>query len=63
MKKLDDLIKLQSQVLQTELGDAYMHGLVNGLLTAKSVLQNKQEPLFQKISDKYIQIINPKTSI
>ena len=56
MKELDNLIKLQSEVLQTELADSYMHGLVNGLLTAKSVLQNEQEVLFTKVGDKYVQV-------
>lgn len=57
MKELDDLIKLQSEVLQTELGDAYMHGLANGLITAKSTLEGKEYPLFEKIGGKYVQVI------
>ena len=56
IKELDDLIHLQGEVLQTELGDAYMHGLANGLLTAKSVFTGKQEPLFEKVGGKYLQI-------
>ena len=54
--QLDDLIKLQSEVLQTELGDAYMHGLANGLLTAKATLSGESQPLFEKIGGGYIQV-------
>lgn len=56
-RQLNDLIHLQGKVLQTPISDAYMHGLVNGLLTAKSLITGKQEPLFKKFGDKYIQVI------
>ena len=62
MKELDDLIKLQSKVLQTELADPYMHGIVNGLLTDKSVLQDNQEVLFTKLGNKYIQVYEGRKS-
>lgn len=53
---LDKNIHLQAEVLQTELKDEYMFGLINGLITAKSIILDEQQPLFRNVGDKYLQI-------
>lgn len=58
IKQLDKLIHLQAEVLQTEIKDEYMFGLVNGLITAKSIILDEQQPLFQKIGNKYLCVKN-----
>lgn len=60
VEMLEDNIKLQGAVLQTEIGDSYMHGIANGLITAKAIIQNEEQPLFEELGGTYKQVVPPK---